>query len=229
VVALVPRTADLLRLDGVPDDRVHVLPSGFDPGIFHGGTVDAFPGMPRPRIGYVGRLAAQKRPDLLVEAFGRLRTEAHLVVVGDGPMRAAVLAAVRSSPARDRITVTGFVPHVEVPQVLASLDLLVLPSAYEEMGSVLVEAMASGLPVVASRVGGIPAVVADGETGLLVPPGDVDALAAALDELLADPARRHRMGVAARERAGHYSWPDLAGRVAILYEELVVLRESTRP
>jgi len=229
VVALVPRTADLLRLDGVPNDRVHVLPSGFDPDIFRGGTVDAFPEVPRPRIGYVGRLCAQKRPDLLVEAFGRLRSEGHLVVVGDGPMRGDVLAAVRSSPAHDRITVTGFVPHVEVPQVLASLDLLVLPSAYEEMGSVLVEAMASGLPVVASRVGGIPAVVADGETGLLVPPGDVDALAAALDELLADPDRRLRMGAAARERADHYSWPDLAGRVQILYDELVALRKSARP
>jgi 2-deoxystreptamine N-acetyl-D-glucosaminyltransferase/2-deoxystreptamine glucosyltransferase len=178
-----------------------------------------FPEVPRPRIGYVGRLAEQKRPDLLVEAFGRMRHHcAQLVIVGDGPLRRVVHSAVDRSPARDRITVTGFVPHIDVPAVLASLDVLALPSVYEEMGSVLVEAMASGLPVVASRVGGIPDVVEDGETGLLVPPGDADALAAALDELVADPRRRQRFAEASRRRAGRYSWPELAGRVARIYE-----------
>jgi glycosyltransferase involved in cell wall biosynthesis len=101
--------------------------------------------------------------------------------------------------------------------VLASLDVLVLPSAYEEMGSVLTEAMASGLPVVASDVGGIPEVVRHGETGLLVPPGDVDALAAALDRLVADAGLRARLSAGARARAAGYAWPRLAARVAAVY------------
>jgi glycogen(starch) synthase len=229
VLVLVDGTARLLRRDGLSGDTVHVLPSGFDPDLFAGQHDDAFPGVPRPRVGYVGRLAPQKRPDLLVEAFGRMRSDARLVLVGDGPMRAAVEAAVRRSPARDRITMSGFVPHAEVPRVLASLDVLALPSAYEEMGSVLVEAMASGLPVVASRVGGIPEVVRDQETGLLVPPGDVDALADALDGLAGDPRRRERMCRAARQRAVEYSWPDLARRVEKLYQELVGARSERRP
>jgi glycogen synthase len=225
VLALVPRTAAHLRAGGVPHDRVHVVPSGFEPSLFGGGHPDAFPGVPRPRVGYVGRLAAQKRPDLLVEAFARMRPSSALVLVGDGPLRARVRAAVDRSTGRERVTMTGFVPHRDVPAVLGSLDVLALPSAYEEMGSVLVEAMATGLPVVASRVGGIPDVVEDGVTGLLVPPGDVDALAAALDRLVADPALRERMCRAAKERAARYAWPDLAAQVRAVYEALLPRRE----
>ena len=217
VVVLVPRTAELLREDGVPEEKVHVLPSGFDPTLFERPTEDRFPGVPHPRIGYVGRLAEQKRPDLLVEAFGDLTAPASLVLVGDGPLRGRVEAAVRRSPARDRITLRGFVPHAEVPAVLRSLDLLVLPSIYEEMGSVLAEAMACGLPVVASDVGGIPDVVRDGETGILVPPGDVVALTKALDGVLGDDELRARLSAEAALQARRYSWPGLAARVAALY------------
>src|SRR3712207_7374469 len=90
-----------------------------------------------------------------------MRQPASLVVVGDGPDRERVHALAAGLP---RVHLTGFVEHTAVPAVLASLDVLVLPSAYEEMGSVLVEAMVAGLPVVASDVGGIPEVVRDGET-----------------------------------------------------------------
>jgi glycogen synthase len=226
VVVLVPRTARLLERDGISEDRIHVLPSGFEPSAFSQAGPDALPDVPRPRVGYVGRLAAEKGPDLLVEAFGRMVEVAHLVIVGDGPLRPVVLAAVQRCPARDRISLSGFVPHAEVPQVLASLDVLAMPSVYEEMGSVLVEAMASGVPVVASRVGGIPDVVADGVTGVLVPPRDVDAFAGALDRLVADPERRRQMCLNARERAVRYSWPDLAGRVAHLYARVTVSQEQ---
>jgi glycogen(starch) synthase len=226
VLVLVPRAAQVLHDDGLPEERVHVLPSGFDPALFAQADGEAFPDVPRPRIGYVGRLTDQKRPDLLVEAFGRMSETAHLVVVGDGPLRPRVEEAVRRSPARERIAVTGFVPHSEVPRILASLDVLALPSVYEEMGSILVEAMASGLPVVASRVGGIPDVVEDGGTGLLVPPDDLQALAAALDQVVADPACRRRMAATALERAAGYSWPDLAGRVAGIYDRLSGPRRS---
>jgi glycogen synthase len=217
VIVLVPRAAESLREDGVPMEKVHVLPSGFDPALFERPTEDVFPGLPHPRVGYVGRLAEQKRPDLLVEAFGDLEEPASLVLVGDGPLRPQVEAAVRRSPARDRITLHGFVPHDRVPAVLRSLDVLVLPSIYEEMGSVLAEAMACGLPVVASDVGGIPDVVRDGETGILVPPGDVSALTKALDGVVRDPALRTRLSEEARRQSARYSWPGLAARIAELY------------
>jgi glycogen synthase len=211
VVVLTDRSAAAVRGDGVPAGRVVTIPSGFDPALFARGGPDLFPGAARPRIGYVGRLAPQKRADVLLAAFGRMTVPAHLVVVGD------VHALAAASRAAGRITLAGFVAHTAVPGVLASLDVLVLPSAYEEMGSVLVEAMATGLPVVASDVGGIPAVVRHGETGLLVPPGDVGALAAALDRLAGEPALRARLAAGARERARDYAWPVLARRVAGVY------------
>jgi glycogen(starch) synthase len=217
VFVLVPRTRRALEEDGVPADRIHVVPSGFDPALFAAPTDDPFPAVPHPRVGYVGRLAEQKAPHLLVEAFGTVDREASLVVVGDGPLRPVVETAIAGSPARDRITLSGFVPHDRVPAVLRALDLLVLPSAYEEMGSVLVEAMACGVPVVASDVGGIPDIVVQGQTGLLVPAGDVAALATAIDELLADRERRIRMGEEAHRRSEAYSWTALAVRVARVY------------
>lgn len=219
VIVLTDRTRRLLVADGVPPERIATIPSGFDPALFDAGRagVGSAPGTGRPRIGYVGRLAAQKRPDLVLEAFSCMRQPADLVVVGDGPDRQRIEALAAGSPAADRITISGFVPHDAVPGILASLDVLVLPSAYEEMGSVLVEAMASGLPVVASDVGGIPEAVRDGRTGLLVPPGDVPALAAALDRLAADAPLRARLGEQACDEARAYVWPELSARVAGVY------------
>lgn len=227
VIVLARRTQRLLRQAGLPRrGALHVIPSGFDPAMFAVPGGDAFPGLPRPRVGFVGRLAAAKRPDLLVEAFARLPGTPHLVLVGDGPLRGRLEALARRSPASARITITGFVDHDAVPAVLSSLDVLVLPSVYEELGSVLTEALAAGLPVVASRVGGIPEVVDDGATGVLVPPDDVDALAGALRSLLEDPALRHRMASEARRRAEDWSWPQLAARVAAVYEEVRHRRAS---
>jgi len=98
----------------------------------------------------------------------------------------------------------------------------VLPSVYEELGSVLLEAMAAGLPVVASAVGGIPDAL--GAAGRLVPPSDPAALAAAVDEVLDDPALAAGMGDAARRRATAFSWDALAGRVLDVYREVVERR-----
>jgi glycogen(starch) synthase len=217
VLALVPHSAHALVAAGLPSGRVHVLPSGFEPALFAGAVDDVLSQVPRPRVGYVGRLAEQKAPQLLVAAFADVATDASLVIVGDGPLRRRVQSAVQRSAAGRSTLVRGFVAHDDMPSVLASLDLLVLPSIYEEMGSVLVEAMASGLPVVASAVGGIPDVVEDGVTGLLVPPGDVGALTKAIEELLTDCEKRSRMAEAARARSAHYEWPALARRAASVY------------
>jgi 2-deoxystreptamine N-acetyl-D-glucosaminyltransferase/2-deoxystreptamine glucosyltransferase len=217
VVVLTARTAAALCADGLAPERIVTIPSGFEPSLFAGARGDVLPGVDHPRIGYVGRLASQKRADLLVQAFHRMRRPACLVLVGSGPEAPRIRHLVVQGPSADRITMAGFVEHTAIPAVLAALDVLVLPSAYEEMGSILVEAMAAGLPVVATAVGGIPEVVRDGETGVLVPPADVAALAEALDRLVADPGLRARLSDGARARAGAYSWPRLAEQVADVY------------
>ena len=115
-------------------------------------------------------------------------------------------------------------PKREVIQLLTHATVFACPSLYEPLGIVNLEAMACGTAVVASRVGGIPEVVSDGETGLLVPPDDPGALAGALNALLADPGRAAAMGERGRERAiADFSWPAIAAQTAALYSELAGL------
>jgi glycosyltransferase involved in cell wall biosynthesis len=116
---------------------------------------------------------------------------------------------------------TGFIDHARIPGVLRHVDVLVLPSAYEELGSVLVEAMATGLPVVASDVGGIPDLVRDGQNGLLVTPGCPVALAGAIGRLLGDPRTAARLGAEARRTVRDHAWPVLATRVIEVYRQAV--------
>jgi glycogen synthase len=218
VIVLTQRLADRLLAGGLDPGRVHVIPSGVDLRLFARALPDPAPDLPRPRVLFVGRLAAQKGVSTLLEAVPLLRARAAVVLVGDGPRRPALeRQAGRLGP--DRVRFQGFVPHAEVPAWLAAADVLVLPSIYEELGSVLLEAMAAGLPVVASAVGGIPDAL--GAAGRLVPPRDPAALAAAVDEILDDPALAAELGDAARRRAAGFSWDVLAGRVLEVYREVV--------
>ncbi|WP_242423689.1 glycosyltransferase, partial [Frankia sp. EI5c] len=117
------------------------------------------------------------------------------------------------------VWLSGMLAKPEVIQLLSHATVFVCPSVYEPLGIVNLEAMACGTAVVASRVGGIPEVVAHGETGLLVPPDDPAALATAINEVLADPARRAAMGRAGRERAvREFGWAAVAEQTARLYE-----------
>jgi glycosyltransferase involved in cell wall biosynthesis len=145
-----------------------------------------------PEILYVGRLSPEKGILDLVEAARGLP----LVVAGDGPLRDAVPSAL------------GFVPHDRIGPLYERAAVVCCPSHREGFGMACAEAMAHARPVVASAVGGLLDLVVDGETGLLVPPGDVQALRAALERLLADPDLRRRMGEAGRARIEqHFGWP----------------------
>lgn len=238
VIVLTEAAAAAVVAAGVPADRVRVIPSGADPALFDRPASDPFPQLARPRVLYLGRLAAQKNVADLVLAFAAAAAPAdsaaaipagcQLLVVGDGPDRADLEALAAASAARERIHFTGLVPHAAVPAVLAYADVLVLPSVYEELGSVLVEAMRAGLPVVATRVGGIPEVVTDGVTGLLVPPGDVGALRQALGRILGDRGLAAAMSAAARCRAADYAWPGLACRVLDTYRNVMGRADSDR-
>jgi glycosyltransferase involved in cell wall biosynthesis len=218
VITLTPRLASRLLGDGVPRERLHVIPSGVERSVFAGPSPDPFPGTPHPRVVFVGRLHRQKQVDTLVRAAPLLRTPGvSVLVVGDGPDRAWLQEL--ADPALVRFT--GFVPHDEVPAVLRHSDVFVLPSRYEELGSVLLEAMHCGVPIVASDTGGIPDVITDGVTGRLVPPGDPAAVASAVDALLADRAAAARLGAAAQEAAGAYDWDVLADQVLRVYSSVV--------
>jgi glycogen synthase len=217
VIALTPTAAERLAGEGIPPGRIRVIPPGYDPDLFAAAVnaPDPFPDLGRPRVGYVGRIAPQKDVGTLIRAFGRLTGPACLLIVGDGPGRRAAEQQARSL-ARP-VRVTGFAPHARIPVVLRNIDLLVLATRYEELPSVLIEGMAAGLPVIASRVGGIPALIEDDVNGLLVPPGDAAALAAAITRVLAEPGTAARLAAAARQTAQRYAWPALARQVAAVY------------
>jgi len=218
VVVITPRLCRLLLSDGVDEDRVHVIPPGVNPSLFDGPFEDPFAGVGRPRVLFVGRLAPQKGVRNLVAAAGLLEDpSAQVLLVGDGPERPALEREAERIGLGDRLHFLGFVAHDRLPAVLAHADLLVLPSLYEELGTVLLEAMQAGLPIVASKTGGIPDVIEDGVNGLLVPPGNPEALAHAIDRLLADRDLAYRLSEGARERGKDYDWEVLAERVLAVY------------
>ena len=144
----------------------------------------------------------------------------HLVVTGDGELRDELRQRAESLGLSPRVHFTGI--RRDVGNVLGAIDMFVMPSFWEGLPLALVHAMGAGLPVVASAVGGIPEVVVPGETGLLVPPADPGALAAALNRVLGDRDTARRMGLAGRRRVeGHFSWTSIAARTRRMYDELL--------
>ena len=157
----------------------------------------------------VGRLSPEKGQDLFLEAIRRLPGVEGLLV-GDGPMRKAWEAKA------GRVRFLGL--RSDVPLCLAASDLYLLPSRYEAQGMVLVEAMMAGLPIVAARVGGVPGLIEDGKTGVLVPPEDPEAWAFAIASLLKDGERMKALGEAARKASAAYSTDTMVDAYVRLYE-----------
>ncbi len=149
-------------------------------------------------FGFVGRLVPQKALGNLLTAFTQLEhPDARLVLVGDGPLKGCLERQVQSAGMLERVRFTGF--REDIPSVMSAVDVLVLGSDYEGFGLVLLEAMAAGKPVLATYVSAIPEVVVDGETGILVPPRNPQAMATGMDALM-DSSKRQRMGQAAAVR-----------------------------
>jgi glycosyltransferase involved in cell wall biosynthesis len=174
-------------------------------------------------VGYVGRLDARKGVAVLVEAVAMVEGVA-LVVAGEGPEREALGARLVARGLGDRARITGYVDHDDLPALYRTFDVVAVPSLetpvwVEQFGRVAVEAMAAGVAVVASDSGSLPEVL--GDAGMLVPPGDVAALAEALSELRDDPALRSALASAGRERAAWFSWAAIAGRQKAMYAEMV--------
>jgi len=176
-------------------------------------------------IGNVGRLVPQKGQRHLVLAMPMLLERvprARALIVGAGALDTYLRGLIDDMGLADRVHVLG--ARRDVPTVMHALDAFVMPSIWEGFGLVLLEAMAAGRPIVASRAATIPEVVVDGETGLLVPPGDPPALADALAQLAEDPALAHSMGEAGRLRLHErFSVTKMVGDTEGLYRELLGL------
>lgn len=177
-------------------------------------------------VGCVANYQPAKRHDLLVEAFTGLVREgpmARLVLVGEGPLRVDLERRIAARGLADRVRLHGMVAD---PATLYGLfDVVVQSSRTEGLSNVLLEAAAAGRPAVATAVGGTDEIVIDGETGLLVPANDADALAAAMLRVVQDPSLRERLGRAARDRAAaQFSMARFVAEYAALYEELAAAR-----
>ncbi len=176
-----------------------------------------------PVIGVLGRLVSGKGHAVLLEAFARLGDvlpSPTLHIIGAGPERVALSAQAERLGLGERVRFLGF--RSDVPQVMATLDVFVLASTHTEvLPLVVMEAMAAGRAVIATSVGGVPEIVEDGQSGLLVPPGDTDALATALHWLIADKDQRVALGAAARERVRQqFTLPRMIGETEQVYRRL---------
>jgi len=148
---------------------------------------------------YVGNILASKGVTVLLDAFSRLAdTTTHLVLVGGGSLVGQLERRAVAVGAHDRVHLLGSQPHVVIPDLMRAADVFVLPSYSEGLPTVCAEALACGIPVVATSVGGVPEIVRNGETGLLVKPGEAGELARTLSEVLNDPALRRRLARAGR-------------------------------
>ncbi len=164
-------------------------------------------------VGYVGRLAAEKRVDLLAPLAGR--PGLRVVIVGDGPTRRELARAMPDA------VFLGIRLGAELARVYASLDVFVHTGPHDTFGQTVQEALASGLPVVGPAAGGPLDLIRPGQTGILVPPCDPDALTAAVEELAADPDRRERYGRAARDFVLGRDWPSTVDLLIRHYERVI--------
>ena len=203
-------------------NKIQVVPNGVSPNRFSPGLA---PTLPRPAgaftVGFVGTLKPWHGLSILVEAFARLRRrhpEARLLIVGDGPERDRLVADLAAVGSTEAVHLAGAVDASAVPGWLASMDVGVAPYpplAHFYFSPLKVyEYMATGLPVVASRIGQLKSLIEEGRNGLLVTPGDAAGLAAALERLRSDPELRARLGQAARSTVLHqHTWDAVAQRV----------------
>jgi glycosyltransferase involved in cell wall biosynthesis len=210
---------ETLRVDPA---RVTQIPNGVPAHPERTAAVPAVPEAPT-RILFLGQLGERKGVDVLLDALATLDARGlawRATLGGNGEVEAAQARAAALGIG-DRIAFPGWVGEAEVRTLLGAADLFVLPSRAENQPVAILEAMAAGLPVVATAIGAIPEQVLDGETGLLVPPGDAAALADALATLIDSPARRAAMGAAGHARfAAHFSIEATAERFAALYRRL---------
>jgi glycosyltransferase involved in cell wall biosynthesis len=208
-------------------ERIDVIRNGIDPGEFDGVTAEQREGA---YLLAVGRLSAQKGFDVLLDALGRMERPPPLVIAGSGPDATSLAAQADRLGLVSRVTLLGEVPRERVKSLLAGAGVVVMPSRFEGNPLIALEAMQAGAPLVASDIPGLPPELVDGVTGVLVPPDDSAALAAALGRLVHDPAAALALGRGAKEAARAIpSWGEVAARVAAIYAGAAGPSSPARP
>lgn len=227
--------------DWVNPGKVHVIANGVN----HHRFDNHFRALRQPRplnadtftVGFVGSLKPWHGLSHLVGAFAQLHQrlpQARLLIVGDGPQRQSLEADLEQRHLRHAVSFTGAVPPDQIPELLAAMDAAVAPypASTDFYFSPLkaVEYMAAGLPVVASRIGQLTELIEDGVTGLLCPPGDEAALAAALEQLWQSPRLRRQLGRAACQQVlTHHTWDAVAARILAIAQNSTVTASSIPP
>lgn len=180
-----------------------------------------------PIVGFIGRLVQkQKGLPFLLQAAAKVKAvfpNGNFLIVGDGPLKAELESLANDLNIFENCFFTGF--REDIPDILSAIDMLVMSSLYEGMPMVILEAMAASKPVIATRVGGIPELVKDGETGILVPPKDVDALADNIIALLKNKDKAQQMGLAGRKRVQEsFDVKTMVKKTEAVYGELLKRR-----
>ncbi len=236
--------AFLIGRYGAEPAQVHVVPCGIDLAKFHPNGLEAararvarslpelrvFDG---PGILFVGRLEPAKGADILVQALPMIdaRRDASLWIVGgderDENERIRLRELAEQAGVQERVRFVSAVGRDQLPDLYRAASVCAVPSAYESFGLVAVEAMASGTPAVATKVGGLASTIAHGVSGMLVPERKAEHFASAIDRLLCDDSLRRRMGAAAASAMNVYSWPCVGASILDAYEELMRDQESS--
>jgi len=228
VVAVSDEVRQQLLRAGVSEDKIHLIRNGIDLRPFD----SASPSLRNdnsPLVGLVGRLSIEKGVDIFLQAAARVLVElpsTRFVVVGEGPDRDKLESLIDELKVRQSVSMLGH--RDDMPSVYASLDIMVSSSRQEGLPMAILEGMASRRPLIATRVGDVPAVVLDGRTGVLLPAGDAGLLASGILTLLRDPARRERLGTAARKLIeDEFSATRMTADYLQIYEE-AILRGKTK-
>lgn len=216
----------LVRQAGVDASVISVIYNGVDTARFFPASPTEAP--PAPVVLCLGRLSQEKGQEVLLRAFARIapqHPQAQLWLVGEGPSRSSLVDLLACLPGRERVRLMP--ASGDVPALLRQVSMLALPSRHEGLPNVVLEAMASGLPVLASRLPGVSELVLDGQTGMLLPTDDVAAWAAALGRMLANPGLGRAWGLAARQRVvAGFSLPEMVRAHEELFQALLSRRGS---
>lgn len=228
VVAQTPREYRFLVGCGVPESRLHLIGAGVDPDAVTGGDGAAFRerhAIDGPIVAIIGTTAHDKGTPHLVEALRvlwREGREATLVIAGPPMEHFVRFFEALPEVDRSRCRFLGFISAEEKRDLLAATDLFALPSRTDSFGIVFLEAWCCGIPVIGARAGGVPDVITDGEDGLLVPFGNIPALASAVRTLLDNRALARQMGERGRSKTlGRFTWDRVVGAFATVYDDLL--------
>ncbi|MBI3756472.1 MAG: glycosyltransferase family 4 protein [Deltaproteobacteria bacterium] len=230
MVAISQGVRSALITGGAPAARIHLIPSGVDTARFapdsasrHRVRTQHHIAPQTPLIVSVGALVDRKDHITLLTAAHLLKTQGYTLrclISGEGPLRSALEAQTRTLGLTEEVSFTGFC--ADIPGLLSAADFFVHTPLYEGLGVAVMEAVAAGLPTIASRVGGIPELIEDEKTGLLVPPHDAEALSAALSRLLSHPQFARQLGKTGQSFAkAHFDIAVMARTNEALYLDMI--------